>query len=464
MKNRFLILLITVFSLSLNAQNQNRHQSPFAIKNTIRQTHNRSVPDWRPGQERFSTWDSKGSVWDLLYTNDYSYDNSYLTTSMVNYESGMQQDERKTYTYNATGAQETEIIETWDGSAYVNSSKNVTLYSASGFETGYEGYTWSGTNWLLNDGQRRQDLYSGGNIISAINEVYDNGTDSWVAISDYTLSYTPENKLSEIVVRTAIVTPGVLEYDSKLACAYSSGAIQPDSIYLYQWDGSDWVLNQRAVDIVWGAEGIILIEIEPLNYEMQNYESPDWVSSERQTTTIDGLNRIILVELSDGESWFDDNRTTIEYDEFGNLTIDKYETFDIDTWTIENYSSYTNTYDGESRLITIEAQYWNNNMLEFQNNYRREFLNFVDISGISDLSNSEITMYPNPAKDELVLRSNIKHLSTFSIYDISGKCVLNGALTGSDLTPINIQKLDSGYYLIRISGSESLVTKSFVKN
>jgi len=42
--------------------------------------------------------------------------------------------------------------------------------------------------------------------------------------------------------------------------------------------------------------------------------------------------------------------------------------------------------------------------------------------------------------------------------------VLNGALTGFDLTQINIQKLDSGYYLIRISGSESLVTKSFVKN
>ncbi|HPH82758.1 MAG TPA: hypothetical protein PL185_09290, partial [Flavobacteriales bacterium] len=90
MKSRYLILLITVISLSLNAQNQNRHISPFAIKNTIRQTHDRSVPDWRPGQERFSTWDSKGSVWNLVNTNDYSYDNSYLTTSMVNYESGMQ--------------------------------------------------------------------------------------------------------------------------------------------------------------------------------------------------------------------------------------------------------------------------------------------------------------------------------------------------------------------------------------
>jgi hypothetical protein len=278
------------------------------------------------------------------------------------------------------------------------------------------------------------------------------------------LSYSPDNKLSEIVIRSAFVTLGVLENESKITCAYSSGATQPDSVYLYQWDGSDWVLNQRAVDIVWGSEGIVLIEIEPLNYEMQNYEAPDWVSSERQTTTIDGLNRFILVELSDGESWFDDNRTTIEYDQYDNLTIDKYETFDIDTWTIEDFSSYTNTYDGESRLITIEAQYWNNNNLALQNNYRREFLDFVDISGISELSSSNFSLFPNPTNAEIVLKGKFNHISNYSVFDISGKCVLNGSLSGSDLNIINIQQLEAGYYLIRISGTEGLVTKSFVKN
>ncbi|HOY49483.1 MAG TPA: T9SS type A sorting domain-containing protein [Flavobacteriales bacterium] len=464
MKSRYLILLITVISLSLNAQNQNRHISPFAIKNTIRQTHDRSVPDWRPGQERFSTWDSKGSVWNLVNTNDYSYDNSYLTTSMVNYESGMQLDERISYTYNASGAQESEIIETWNGSAYVNGSKSVTLYSATGFETGYENYDWDGTNWVLSDGQRRVDVYSGGNLVTATSEAYDNGIGSWGAYSDYTLTYNANNKIDEVVIRTAVSTPGVLENEFKFSCGYSASAIQPDTIFLYQWDGSTWILNQRAIDIVWNGEGLILIEIEPANYILQDFMNSDWINSERQTTTITGLNKLILVELSDGESWFDDNRTTIEYDQFDNLTIDKFETFDIDTWTIENFSSYTNTYDGESRLITIEAQYWNNINLALQNSYRREFLDFVDISGISDLNSSDFSLFPNPANAEIVLKGKFNHTSNYSVFDISGKCVLNGSLSGSDLNTINIQQLEAGYYLIRISGTEGLVTKSFVKN
>ncbi len=464
MKSRFLILLATVLSLSLQAQTQNRHVSPFAIKHSIRQTHDRSVPDWRPGQERFSTWDTKGSVWNLVNTNVYSYDNSYLTTSMVDYSSGMQIDERITYTYNASGAQETEIIETWDGSTYVNSSKNVTLYSASGLETGYEGYTWDGANWLLIDGQRRVDVYTDGNLVSATNEVYDNGISSWGAYLDYTLTYTASNKIDEVVVRSATLTPGVLENEFKFSCGYSATAVQPDTIFLYQWDGSSWNLTQRAIDIVWVGEGLILIDIEPANYILQIFGQIDWINSERQTTTINGLNQFILVESSDGESWSDDNRTTIEYDQFDNLTIDKYEIFENDTWTIADFSSYTNSYDGESRLITIEAQFWNNNNMDFQNSYRREFLDFVDISGISDLSSSNFSLFPNPANAELVLRGNFKHTNTYSIVDISGKCVLNGNLNASDLNPINIQQLDAGYYFIRISGPEGIATKSFVKN
>ncbi len=464
MKNSLLIALISVSSLTLYSQSQNREVSPLAVKNTIRKTHDRSVPDWRPGQERYSEWDSKGSTWTLINTNDYSYDNSKLTQSLENYESISQTDQRISYTYNAAGDIETTVYENWNGSNYDFVSKQVTLYSANGVETGYEGYSWDGSNWVLNDGQRRVDLYTGANLNSATYETYDYTNSSWVAYSDYNLTYTPENKLDEIVLRLANVTPGVLENYLKFNCAYSSSAVLPDTIYLYSWNGSSWVLNQRAIDIVWTGEGLILIEIEPANYILQNFIDPNWINSERQTTTMDGLNSFVLVETSDGESWTDGNRTTIEYDAFENIIIDKYETFDGSTWTISDFFSYTNSYDGESRLITIEAQNWNNNNLSLQNNYRREFLNFVDISGMSDVSSSEISLYPNPANTEVMLRSNFKNANTYSIYDISGKCLLNGSLTGSDLNPINIQNLEAGYYLIRIAGQDGLSTKSFIKN
>jgi hypothetical protein len=102
--------------------------------------------------------------------------------------------------------------------------------------------------------------------------------------------------------------------------------------------------------------------------------------------------------------------------------------------------------------------------LALQNNYRREFLDFVDISGISNLTSSDVSLFPNPANAELVLKGNFQHANAYSIYDISGKCVLSGILNSSDINPINIQQLEAGYYLIRISGSECQSTKSFVKN
>lgn len=463
MKSSILFALISTSLLTLNAQNTQWYVSPFSVKNNIRQTHNRSVPDWRPGQEKYSEWDSKGSIWNLINTNDYSYDNSHLIESFENYESASLTDQRISYTYNAAGAVETTVYENWNGSIYEFVSKQVTLYSSSGEETGYEGYTWDGSNWVLNDGQRRVDIYTSSNLNSASYETYDFTNSSWVAYSDYILTYTPENKIDEIVFRMSNSSPGVLQNFYKFSCAYSPSAVQPDSIYLYQWDGSNWILGQRAIDIQWNSEGIIIVELEPTDYILQNYNVAGWINSERQTTMIDGLNQLVIVESSDGETWTDASRTTIEYDAFGNININKYEIFDGSTWTISDFYSYTNSYDGESRLTTIEAQNWNNSFLALQNNYKREFLNFVDVSGISTVETYQLNVYPNPANSILnVISSDVKS-KTYFILDVTGKIVMKGNFQNSEMNQIGLDSLNAGYYILQIDATRGRKAISFVK-
>ncbi|GAA4291486.1 T9SS type A sorting domain-containing protein [Aestuariibaculum suncheonense] len=82
------------------------------------------------------------------------------------------------------------------------------------------------------------------------------------------------------------------------------------------------------------------------------------------------------------------------------------------------------------------------------------------------LSNEEfsiksISLSPNPAKDFLTLNiPNSVNLKTVSIYNILGKEIINTSYLGNK---INISNLTSGMYLLKLSTTDSNITKRFIK-
>jgi hypothetical protein len=77
--------------------------------------------------------------------------------------------------------------------------------------------------------------------------------------------------------------------------------------------------------------------------------------------------------------------------------------------------------------------------------------------------NKDFSFYPNPAKDELVLKYNSKENFQVEIFNILGSKVKTFSLYGGQTT-VNIQDLESGIYFLRFKDDGKTISKTFTKN
>ncbi len=466
MKTLFRIFLFAICTspVLLSGQQTDRTTSfPSITSHTVRNSHNRDLPEWRPVQERFSNWNSFMNSWDLYSLSTYTYDNAQLSQSVLAYPSGPTILQRSTFTYNAAGKKETEITQGGDGVTWTNLSKQVTLYANNGFETGYETWNWDGSVWVLMDGQRRSDEYASGNLVLATQEAYDNSLMLWQPYLEYVVSYSPSNRMDVVTIRTADITPGVFVNAQRFDFSYLGSSVRPDSAYIYDWDVSAWIISQRAFDLQWNDQYIPLLESEPLAYVMQELFDGTWYNAERMNTTPAAGGFVQLVEVDTDGAWVPESRETTEADLYANRTLDKYEIYDGVNWNISDMSVYTNSYDAEQRLIRIEAQLWNNNTQALQNNYLREFIEFIDIAGTAEISANSLKLYPNPCQNACNLSVSGGTISAIEIVDLTGRILIRKSVAPCVQMQADVQDLPVGMYLIRVQTSDGVRTVNFVK-
>jgi len=75
-------------------------------------------------------------------------------------------------------------------------------------------------------------------------------------------------------------------------------------------------------------------------------------------------------------------------------------------------------------------------------------------------SNTDISIYPNPANDEVTI-TNVKPNTQVTIFDLNGKAISQEILNGNQSLSINY--LQSGIYFIRIKTEKGIVVKKLVK-
>ncbi|MGA1226336.1 MAG: T9SS type A sorting domain-containing protein [Tamlana sp.] len=71
---------------------------------------------------------------------------------------------------------------------------------------------------------------------------------------------------------------------------------------------------------------------------------------------------------------------------------------------------------------------------------------------------SRISIHPNPANHLININTNEK-IDSISVYDISGKVVIDGF---DSLKQIDISNLRSGIYFLKMSLNDSLITKKII--
>jgi len=95
------------------------------------------------------------------------------------------------------------------------------------------------------------------------------------------------------------------------------------------------------------------------------------------------------------------------------------------------------------------------------------FLNYFTTESVSNYIFNEIkfNIYPNPTTDILNIqyKENVPENTSLTIYDVSGKQVLNKLAENSNLNQINLSNLNSGVYILQIEGSNISQSFKFIK-
>lgn len=97
--------------------------------------------------------------------------------------------------------------------------------------------------------------------------------------------------------------------------------------------------------------------------------------------------------------------------------------------------------------------------------YESSLSQTIEVSGLSTTTPEQtaISMYPNPAKDQVLLKTTETHLGqAFHLYDQSGRKLLSGTINHTEQT-LNTQNLTSGIYFITLGTTPQVVTKLVIQ-
>jgi len=86
-----------------------------------------------------------------------------------------------------------------------------------------------------------------------------------------------------------------------------------------------------------------------------------------------------------------------------------------------------------------------------------------DLLNIQDILVSTVGMAPNPATDVMTITSTNFELKNISVYDVTGKQVLQQVATDTTTITVDLQSIQPALYFVNITTTNGTVLKKLVK-
>ncbi|MCD4729872.1 MAG: T9SS type A sorting domain-containing protein [Bacteroidales bacterium] len=101
-----------------------------------------------------------------------------------------------------------------------------------------------------------------------------------------------------------------------------------------------------------------------------------------------------------------------------------------------------------------------NNGFTSEKNYSLDFGGQIKSLGIYNISEKQLKVYPNPAKDIVCIKTLVE-VEKVQLVTISGQLVSEQSTSGNK-TEINTSEFETGVYFVIVFSSNNIITKKLV--
>lgn len=394
----------------------------------------------------FEGYDGSAGEYVNYFKEEFIYNSSGKNTQLLMHEWDGDRNEwfsyfKSEFSFDDRGNKTKGLGFLWDPDAtqWVNSFKEEMDYDENNNLTNHTGYNWIDTTGQWKAVDKDDYTYnSNGKVLSQIDYVWNDSTSQWI-------------------------------YTFKVEDTYEGN----DSMFYisYDWDKTEgaWIPRNRT-DKFFDATGNVIRNVDSNWDDLLN----QWIASYKTEITYDANGNVIrYVDFEWDEesvSWLMNYRDEYIFDSFGNLIrLEGYSMVDsTNQWSLnwKTEFAYDNTFSLNDLILPDQfflLPIFNHKLVEMVGWYLDDSLNWVpserysflfseiNINGISDISLSKITVFPNPATDVIILESdNPFESSRFELTDMQGRRVVSEVLNGTR-SQISVAELSSGIYFFEIS-------------
>lgn len=362
------------------------------------------------------SWDEISGQWVNGWKPEYIYDTNGNLTQQNGYgwyESQWVHYSKTEYTSDTNGNLTQEIEYSWNGSEFVNDLKTEYTYDTNGILTQEIYYYWNVSEWSSHSKTEYITYDTNGNLTQYIDYSWDGS--QWVNYSKTEYTYNTNGNLTQ----------------------YNG----------YYWDISQWVINSKT-EYTYDTNGNLTQEIDYYWDGVQWYI--DWKTDYTYDTN-GNLTQYINVRWN-GVEWSNDWKTEFTYNNSYSF-LDLILPFFYSNTEVKIFFNHMLT-NGKGYVWDVILNDWKiNNNFDF-------YYSEKDILSISEITEEQLKIYPNPVSNILTIQSEIIPIDRVVIYSILGKKIKE---IGIDFNNIHTEDLSKGLYLISIYTEKGTTVKKLIK-
>ncbi len=472
-------ILFAILAFSMNVVAQNNHFLSNSPENLLEKTEHpgmkppngyaglnlgrliKNQPSGQPNAVqimdslRIWQWDTLSIAWKNRYKyKDISYDGHNNLTSYMMQSwngSGWVNFLKMVYAFDASNNLTRNLYRRWTGSTWDDSFQFIYTYDASNNKTSELWQNWNGSAWL-NGGQLTYTYDAKNNQTGKLYSNW-NGT-AWENIYQDTFTYNASDKQTS-ELRQNWASNGWVN-DSQHTYTYFSGIYLKSQIYQH-WENSVWVKSTQ-FSYTYDSGHKKTKELHQL------WAGSSWVDYEQYLYTYDANNNLAN-ELWQGWSstiWESYSQFFFSYDARNNLTSTVMERLINGAW-VNSFVSVS-TYDVNNFVKGVSNKSYNDEGTVITSG-DSTFYYFHTAAGIDDSLAGEGTLrvYPNPCNGKVTISSQIR-INSVEVYTLSGERLTDFQCNRQTSEEIDLSGLIKGTLILKINtGKKSYNRKIIVQ-